>query len=238
MTNAEIFKRQAAARALELIRPGMKLGLGTGSTARQFVELLGEAVQKGLQIIGVPSSQTTAAQASALGIPLATLDDLPELDMTIDGADEVDTERNLIKGGGGALLREKIVAAASRAMVVIADEAKYVARLGAFPLPLEVIPFGLAATLIHVERALEGLRLTGALALRKRDDQVFVTDGGHWIVDCHLGHIPDATSLAMALEKIPGVVDHGLFLGMADLVILAGPNGVRNLGGPTGSQQR
>src|ERR1700730_5518932 len=145
----------------------MKLGLGTGSTARHFVDLLAEKVKGGLSIVGVPTSETTARQASALGVPLATLDDYPELDLTIDGADEVDGALRLIKGGGGALLSEKIVAAASRRMGVIADASKYVERLGAFPLPVEVVPFGLAATRRQIERVAERFECRGPIALRR-----------------------------------------------------------------------
>src|SRR6478672_2712520 len=149
----EAQKRQAAGLAVEWVRPGMRLGLGTGSTAKHFVELLAERVRGGLRVVGVPTSETTRAQAERLGVPLTTLDDTPELDMTIDGADEVGPDLTLIKGGGGALLREKIVAAASARMVVIADEGKWVSALGRFPLPVEVMPFGLAATRRAVEAA-------------------------------------------------------------------------------------
>src|SRR3979411_3482246 len=149
-------KRQAAARALEYVRDGMRLGLGTGSTAKHFVELLGERVRAGLDIIGVPTSEATRAYAMRCGIPLTTLDDIDRLDLTIDGADEIDPALNVIKGGGGALLREKIVAAASDRMIVIADDSKWVEVLGRFPLPIEVIPFGLAGTRRAMERALEG----------------------------------------------------------------------------------
>jgi ribose 5-phosphate isomerase A len=162
----------------------MKLGLGTGSTARHFVDLLAEKVKGGLSIVGVPTSEATARQARALSVPLATLDDYPELDLTIDGADEVDGALRLIKGGGGALLREKIVAAASKRMVVIADASKYVARIGAFPLPVEVVPFGLAATRRHIERAAAALGRQPRIKLRARQDgETFVTDGGPYILD-------------------------------------------------------
>src|SRR6266853_229400 len=146
-------KRAAAARAVEFVRPGMRLGLGTGSTARPFVELLAERVRTGLAVVAVPTSEETRAQAERLGVPLTTLDETPELDMTVDGADEIAPDLTLIKGGGGALLREKIVAAASARMVVIADESKWVKTLGRFPLPVEVMPFGLAATRRAVEAA-------------------------------------------------------------------------------------
>jgi ribose 5-phosphate isomerase A len=228
----EGLKREAARRALELVQPGMKLGIGTGSTARHFIELLGERVRGGLAIIGVPTSETTATLARAGGVTLATLEDYPELDLTIDGADEVDDALRLIKGGGGALLREKIVAAASKRMIVIADASKHVARLGAFPLPIEVTPFGLAATRRHIEKAAAALNCQGPIVLRQRpaDGPVFVTDGGHYILDCAFGAIPDAEALAAALHAIPGVVDHGLFIGIASAAILAGANGLEFLG--------
>jgi ribose 5-phosphate isomerase A len=228
----EKLKREAARRALELVQPGMKLGIGSGSTARHFVDLLGERVRGGLSIIGVPTSETTAALARAASVPLATLEDYPELDLTIDGADEVDGALRLIKGGGGALLREKIVAAASKRMIVIADASKHVARLGAFPLPIEVTPFGLAATRGHIERVAAGLDCRGPIALRHKPagGDVFVTDGGHYILDCAFGAIADPDALATALQAIPGIVDHGLFIGIARAAILAGPNGLEILG--------
>ena len=222
-------KRQAAERALDYVRPGMKLGLGTGSTAALFVEALGRRVKAGLEIIGVPTSEATRRQAEALGIRLATLDDEPELDLTIDGADELDGELNLIKGGGGALLREKIVAASSKRMVVIVDGSKLVARLGRFPLPVEVVPFGLGSTRLRLAAAAKALNLSGEIRLRERDGQVFVTDGGHYILDCAFGEIPDPRSLASALAALPGVVEHGLFIGLASAAIIAGANGVEIL---------
>src|SRR6476469_8128545 len=200
-------KRQAAARALEQVRDGMKLGLGTGSTAKHFVELLGEKVRAGLKVIGVPTSDATRADALRCGVPLTTLDELDRLDLTVDGADEIDPALNLIKGGGGALLREKIVAAASDQMIVIADESKWVETLGRFPLPVEVIPFGLAATQRAIAGAFADSGLSGQMMIRKAGDgHVFVTDGGHWIIDAHLGHITDAARLATSLAAIPGVV--------------------------------
>jgi ribose 5-phosphate isomerase A len=222
-------KREAAERALQLVRPGMKLGLGSGSTARHFVDLVGERVKAGLGIHCVATSEATAAQAKALGIPLGTLDDIPELDLTVDGADEVDPKLRLIKGGGGALLREKIVASASKRMVVIADSTKLVPRLGAFPLPVEVVPFGLAATRRHIERAFAELRLTGPIRLRG-ESSPFVTDGGHYILDCSLGAIADPEALSKILSPIPGVVEHGLFIGIARAAIIAGDDGVAVLG--------
>jgi len=224
----EELKRQAAARALEEVRDGMKLGLGTGSTAKHFVDLLGEKVRAGLKVIGVPTSEATRAQAERCGIALTTLDDVDRLDLTVDGADEIDHALNLIKGGGGALLREKIVAAASDRMIVIADDSKWVEVLGRFPLPIEVIPFGLAATRRALEKAFAQCGVSGQMVLRKGlDGHVFVTDGGHWIVDAHLGRIEDAPRLAGHLGAIPGVVEHGLFTNLADTAVLAGGQGIR-----------
>lgn len=232
MTMDEL-KRQAAARALEHVRDGMKLGLGTGSTAKHFVELLGERVRDGLRVIGVPTSEATRADAQRCGIPLTTLDDIDRLDLTVDGADEIDPALNLIKGGGGALLREKIVAAASDRMIVIADESKWVATLGRFPLPVEVIPFGLSATRRAIGQALAECGASGHMVVRTtKDGHVFVTDGGHWIVDAHLGQIKDAPRLAGLLTSIPGVVEHGLFIGLASTAILAGVEGIRVFGRP------
>ena len=156
--NAEALKRTVAARAVEFVKSGMRLGLGTGSTAKHFVELIGERVRAGLDIIAVPTSEATRTQALQCGIPLTTLDETPELDLTVDGADEIAPDLSLIKGGGGALLREKIVAAASARMIVIADHSKWVGALGAFPLPVEVTPFGFTATLRAVEKAIGILR--------------------------------------------------------------------------------
>jgi len=208
----------------------MRLGLGTGSTARHFVALLGERVAQGLTVTGVPTSEATRAQAEALKVPLATLDETPELDLAVDGADEVDPNLRLIKGGGGALLREKIVAAAAKRMVVIADESKLVDRLGRFPLPIEVAPFGLEATRRKIERAAAERGCRGEIRLRRQADQVFVTDGGHYIFDCAFGAIENPSALAGALKEIPGVVDHGLFIGLASAAIFAGANGLKILG--------
>ena len=231
----EGLKREAAARALDDVRDGMKLGLGTGSTARHFVELLGAKVRAGLNVVGVPTSEATHAQAAACGIPLATLDDIPHLDLTVDGADEVDHNLELIKGAGGALLREKIVATASAHMTVIADGSKWVERLGRFPLPIEVVPFGLGATRAAIAQALAQHGIKAELILRHgRDGHCFVTDGGHWIVDARCERIDAAASLAVALNAIPGVVEHGLFVGLASKVILAEPGGVRVLVRPHG----
>jgi ribose 5-phosphate isomerase A len=224
----EQLKREAAARALEEVRGGMRLGLGTGSTAKHFVELLGMRVREGLDVVAVPTSQTTRRDAESWGIPLGTLDDIERLDLTVDGADEIDPALNLIKGGGGALLREKIVAAASDRMIVIADESKWVDVLGRFPLPIEVIPFGLAATRRAISGVFTECGLSGPMVLRKTGDgHVFVTDGGHWIIDAHLGRIADVSRLAGCLSVIPGVVEHGLFIGLAGMAVLASAQGIR-----------
>lgn len=225
-------KRQAAARALGFVMPGMRLGLGTGSTAAEFVTFLGAKVADGLKVICVPTSEQTARQAASLAIPLTTLDDLPELDLTIDGADEFDPALRLIKGGGGALLREKIIATASRRMIVIADESKAVETLGRFPLPLEVNRFGLEATRRLVKREAALCGCAGEITLRMAGSESFVTDGGHLILDCHFGQIQMPDELGMRLNAIPGVVEHGLFLGLARAVIVAGKDGVRVLGHP------
>jgi ribose 5-phosphate isomerase A len=229
--NADELKRQAAARALELVRPGMRLGLGTGSTAKHFVDLLGRRVAEGLDVICVATSEATQAQAVALNIPMSTLDETPALDLTVDGADEIDPQLRLIKGGGAALLREKIVAAASARMIVIADDGKLVQRLGRFPLPIEVVPFGLEATRRAVAAAVEASGSAGELRLRQRPDGgTLVTDGGHFILDAHLGAIERPELLAQALNMVPGVVEHGLFIDLAAGAILAGADGLKLLG--------
>ena len=228
----ESYKRQAAERAMDWVRPGMKLGLGSGSTAHAFVEVLGAAVAGGLEVIGVPTSEATGQQARGLGIRLTTLDGCSELDLTVDGADEIDADLRLIKGGGGALLREKIVAASSKQMLVIVDSSKKVDRLGAFPLPVEVVPFGLASTRRRLTQTCAALGLSGSIVLRRRATEVFVTDGGHYILDCAFGAIDEPVALAGALAALPGVVDHGLFLGLASAAVIAGRDGVQILKPP------
>jgi len=227
--DAKSLKIKAAAEALTYVRDGMRLGIGTGSTAEEFVRLLADKVASGMNVIGVPTSERTASLCRELGVKLSTLEETPQLDLTIDGADEVDSELALIKGGGGALLREKIVAAASTEMIVIADESKLVEVLGAFPLPIEVNRFGLAATKLAIERAAGKLGLAGPVTLRMTGDEAFVTDGGHLILDASFGRIPDTRALSNALHAIPGVVEHGLFLGLARVAILAGADGIRTL---------
>ncbi|TYR33709.1 ribose-5-phosphate isomerase RpiA [Mesorhizobium microcysteis] len=227
--DARQLKIEAAREALGHVEDGMKLGIGTGSTAEEFVRLLAVKVGEGLSIIGVPTSERTAALCTELGVPLSTLDETPRLDLTIDGADEIDPHLGLIKGGGGALLREKIVAAASSKMIVIADASKLVDTLGRFPLPIEVNPFGLGATRAAIEDAAARLGLKGELTLRMTNDAPFVTDGGHFIIDASFGRIPDTRALSDALHAIPGVVEHGLFLGLAKAAIVAEAGGVRTV---------
>ncbi len=230
MTSAEELKRAAAARAIAFVTPGMRLGLGTGSTARHFVELLAQQVRAGLAVVGVPTSEATRADAERLGVPLSTLEETPRLDLTVDGADEIAPDLTVIKGGGGALLREKIVAAASARMIVIADESKWVPVLGRFPLPIEVVPFGIAATRLAVEAAAAASGCPGSATLRRtREGHAFVTDSGHFILDAALERIPDPKALASRLSAIPGVVEHGLFIGLVGIAILAGPDGVRTV---------
>lgn len=227
--DARELKIAAAQAALEHVEDGMRLGIGTGSTADEFVRLLAEKVAAGFNVQGVPTSERTARLCVELGVPLYSLDDLPELDLTIDGADEVDAALGLIKGGGGALLREKIVAAASARMIVIADETKLVETLGRFPLPIEIAPFGLGATRLAVERLASKLGLSGEIVQRPDKDGPYLTDGGHFILDASFGRIPDAEALAKGLVAIPGVVEHGLFLNMADAAIIASQSGARTL---------
>ena len=207
----------------------MKLGIGTGSTAEEFVRLLADRVRDGLRMIGVPTSERTGRLCDELGVPLATLDDQPRLDLVVDGADEIGPDLALVKGGGGALLREKIVAAAAKKMIVIADESKLVGELGAFPLPIEVNRFGLKATGIAIDAASSALGLNCEQRLRMTDNEAFVTDGGHLIVDASFGRIRDARALSEALHAIPGVVEHGLFLGLADMAIVAATGGIRTI---------
>lgn len=222
-------KRRAAEAALAYVEDGMRLGLGSGSTAAIFVRLLGVRVAAGLDIVGVPTSEGTARIARDAGVPLTTLDENPELDLDVDGADEIGPGLALVKGGGGALLREKIVAGASARMIVIADSSKYVAALGAYPLPIEVVPFGLRATVLSIERAGIELDLNPAIDLRLRDGQAFVTDSGNRILDASFGRIPDPEALARRLADIPGVVEHGLFIGFADFALVASADGVTKI---------
>lgn len=223
MDEAEIEEQriEAAVAALALVEDGMRLGLGTGRTASHFVRRLGAAVRAGLRVEAVPTSERTAELARAEGIPLVDLAAAGSLDLVVDGADEIDAELRLIKGGGGALLREKIVASAAERMVVVADERKVVGTLGAFPLPIEVVPFGVQGTRRRIEAATNALGLGGTISLRSAGDgRPFVTDGGHFILDCAFGRIPDPEALARTLDAITGVVEHGLFLGLASIVLV------------------
>jgi ribose 5-phosphate isomerase A len=220
------FKQAAAESAAGLVEDGMILGLGTGSTAKLAIDVIGQRVKNGLSVIGIPTSEGTAQQARSLRIPLSTLDEHPAIDLTIDGADEVELgPLNLNKGRGGALLREKIVASASRKLVIMVDESKLVERLGShFPLSVELIPFGWSVA----ARKLEAL---GAkVALRSGSDgKPYVSDGGHYIVDCAFGPIASPAKLEFELNSLVGLVEHGLFLGMASQVIVAGSDGIRVL---------
>lgn len=219
-------KIAAARAALEFVSDGMRLGIGTGSTAEEFVKLLARRVDEGLRVTGVPTSERTASLCGELKIPLATLEEMPALDLTIDGADEVDGSLNLIKGGGGALLREKIVAAASDRMIVIADDSKLVETLGRFPLPIEVNRFGLEATRRAILKVAAELGLQGPIELRGGREKPFETDGGHLIFDASFGRIPAPEALSRALLEVPGVVQHGLFLDLASAAVIASPEGI------------
>lgn len=209
-------EKEAAARAsLRYVQDGQVVGLGTGSTAAYFIKLLGERVKNGLKVRGIPTSERSRQLAQSLGIPLTTLDEYQEIAVTVDGADEVDPRLRLIKGGGGALLREKIVASATRQLVIVADASKQVKRLGKFPLPVEVIKFAQAVVRKKIEA------LGARVSLRRDGGGPFLTDGNNYIFDCHFGEIGDAEGLARELSDMPGVVEHGLFIGMASVVIVA-----------------
>lgn len=220
-------KFAAARRAVDFVEDGMRVGLGTGSTAAWMVRCLGEMVREdGLKIVGVPTSTRTAELARSLGIKVVTLDEAKWLDVTIDGADEFDAQLNLIKGGGGALLQEKIVATASDQMIVITDAAKEVSQLGAFPLPIEVIPFGWQTTKALVEETLVSLDVLGrSSTLRMNGSEAFRTDEGNLILDLHLNRIGNARQLALVLNQIPGVVENGLFIDICDVVIIGQGDG-------------
>lgn len=225
----EIMKQKAALRALEAVRDGMKLGLGTGSTARYFVDGLGQKVAEGMRVTCVPTSEATRQQAESLNIPLVDLDAVKHLDLTVDGADEMDPALRLIKGGGGALLREKIVAAASDKMIVIADDSKLVDQLGGFALPVEVNMFAHATSAAGIAEVIAATGHKATPHLRGGATP-FVTDGGHYIYDCGLQQINDAAALSAALLAVPGVVEHGLFIGYATAAVLAGQDGLQEMG--------
>jgi len=214
---ANDLEKEAAARvSLRYVKDGQVVGLGTGSTAAYFIKLLGEKVKDGLRIRGIPTSERSRVLAMSLGIPLTTLDECQEIDVTVDGADEVDPQLRLIKGGGGALLREKIVASATRTMVVVADASKQVKKLGQFPLPVEVIKFAQALVAKRIKSLGAQVQLRG-----NADGTPYVTDENNHILDCRFGEIQDADGLARELSQMPGVVEHGLFIGMASVALLA-----------------
>lgn len=213
---ANDLEKEAAARAsLRFVKDGQVVGLGTGSTAAYFIRLLGEQVKNGLRVRGLPTSVRSQELAFNLGIPLTTLDECQEIDVTVDGADEVDPQLRVIKGGGGALLREKIVASATRQLVIVADATKRVDVLGKFPLPVEVIQFAEALVAKRIAA------LGAEVRLRAENGKPYVTDENNHILDCHFGKIPDADGLARRLSDMPGVVEHGLFIGMATNVLFA-----------------
>ncbi len=224
---ADTAKRAAAARALEMVEDGMTLGLGTGSTAGWFVRLLSERMRaEGIGVTGVATSSATVWLAEELGVPLRKLEDVAHIDLTVDGADEIDGKLDLIKGGGAALLQEKIVAAASHRMVVIADDRKRVGHLGAFPLPVEIVRFGWTVTRQAVAELIAAMDVDGhQVDVRMGKDGPLVTDEGNFIIDLHLGRIGDPPRLAAALNAIPGVVEHGLFIGMASAVVVGHSDG-------------
>ena len=227
MSQQDNLKHAAAARALDYVKDGMKLGLGTGTTADAFIDMLEAPLRAGMKLRCAATSERTAARARALGLTIEDPGDLAPLDLTVDGADEADRNLTLIKGGGGALLREKIVAASSRRMIVVADETKLVAKLGKFPLPIEVLEFGHAATALRIAAALTSLGYKGApVNLRMRGGALFRSDNGNPIYDCVLGAIEDAPRLAAALDSIPGIAEHGLFVGIAHTLLVARPDGV------------
>jgi ribose 5-phosphate isomerase A len=220
-------KRAAAAQAIEsFLKDGMMIGLGSGTTSRWFVRILGERVAQGLRVTGVPSSKSTGQLATEVGVPLADLNDVGQLDLTIDGADEIDSKGRMIKGGGANLLWEKIVASASNKMVCIVDESKLVELLGRFPLPIEVIPFAWRSTERHLRKlfAESGLG-EPKIEMRGGLQKPLITDSGHYLLDCHLEKLPDPESLAGKLNQIPGVVEHGLFIGIATDAVVGHANG-------------
>ena len=227
LSSVDKAKYVAAKRAVEFVEDGMKLGLGTGSTAAWMVRCLAERVHKeGLRIQGVPTSTRTADLAGELGLEVITLDEAGRLDITIDGTDEFDANLSLIKGGGGALLQEKIVASASDKMIVIADFDKRVAHLGQFPLPIEVLGFGLKSSQSQISELIAAQDVTECkITMRMAWGSPFTTDQGNYILDLHLGKIGDPEKLAVVLNQVPGVVENGLFVDICDLVVLGASDG-------------
>lgn len=224
---SELEKENAAAAAMDYVEDGMTLGLGTGSTAKYFVEMVGQRVAEGLKVRGVPTSEQTRKLAESCGVPLIDIEQVDRIQVTVDGADEVDAQAQLIKGGGAALLREKIIADASDLMVVIADGSKLVDALGQFPLPVEVTPFGFTIT---AKKTYDALCAAGILKPRinvrtGEGDQPIVTDGGNYILDCQCGTIPDAPRAAALLSNVPGIVEHGLFINQCRVVIIGNEDG-------------
>jgi ribose 5-phosphate isomerase A len=220
-------KRAAAAKAIDaFLQDGMTIGLGSGTTSRFFVRILGDRVKSGLHVVGVPSSKSTGELAKEVGVPLSDLNDVERLDLTIDGADEIDAKGRMIKGGGANLLWEKIVASASRKMVAIVDESKKVQRLGRFPLPVEVIPFAWKSTERHLQDLFKKSGQRDAqITVRGGLEKPLITDSGHYLLDCHLQEINDPDFLAGNLNQIPGVVEHGLFIGIATDAVFGRPDG-------------
>jgi ribose 5-phosphate isomerase A len=216
MTKQDQEKEAAARASLKFVKDDDVVGLGTGSTARFFIDLLGQEVKKGLKIRGIASSMRSQEQALNLGIPMTNFDECQQIDVTVDGADEVDPQLRLIKGGGGALLREKIVASATKQFIIVVDETKRVPVLGKFPLPVEVIKFAR----MLVQKKIEALGAKVELR-QSTDGKPYLTDENNYILDCHFGKIPNADGLARQLSDMPGVVEHGLFIGMASVVLVA-----------------
>jgi ribose 5-phosphate isomerase A len=220
MHTKEEIKERAAIEAIKFIQPNLTVGIGTGSTVYWFIQELAKKIQQGLVCHCVPTSTASRQLAAQLGIPLLELNDVEKIDITIDGADEIDPQLRLIKGGGGALLQEKMVAAASAKLVIIADDSKLVKQLGAFPLPVEVVPYGWK----QVQRCITALYNISS-SLRIKDGSVFITDHGHYILDCHFTAIKEPEALTVQLNTLPAVVENGLFIRMAAIAIIASPDG-------------
>jgi ribose 5-phosphate isomerase A len=227
--SADEQKKAAALAAFNYVKPGMKIGLGTGSTANFFIDELGARVKQGLAVQCVPTSKATHERATSLGIPLVTLDQHPFIDIVVDGADEFDSDFRLIKGGGGALLLEKIVATSARYMIVIADKSKQVKKLGAFPLPVEVHSFGVKATAWKIERAFDQVGMKAKMTVRMKDGKPFRTDSGNIIIDCACGEIKEHEKLDFMINNIPGVCNNGMFIGICGIILVGTDKGVKTL---------